>query len=1149
MAGPRRPGPTARCMWTTATAALVLSTVVSAQLPYIPTTILLPPPNKKGDPVDTAYIFTPRSDDDNTLELLSLNLSSLTTSVLSTPPTITGAFTPTIFANGTLGIFTGDCSSQSDGSLWTWSPESGSSSTTNSPTWHPHPQPSLAPFHLGGSISFSLQLSPVVSPPTIYLFGGMCPFTNLSSPDIDIPPESQQFSATYSNSMFRLPLSPSSPSSSSTSEKGGYLSPPGPPIPNAGALTQQNGWVLLGGHTQEAFINMSTAAVWSLPEETWSFIPISGGGKVDSRSGHTTVLSEDGTKLVVYGGWVGDVGQRAEPEVVVVDLGLGGLGGWTWRDTEIKGGDDGEGGRYGHGAAVLPGDVMVVYGGWGIGEANEGGGGRRRKRGEGVEGLRFLDLKRMEWVDGYVLPESGSSGGGQGDGRGGNSGGDTDDGQPEGDESNKKTQIGLGVGIGVGLLILFSVIGFIFYRRRRQQTRSRNDALRDLSQGINGSLPRGIISDDNDDEMLEREHGLMFPWTAASAREWYIGGDDPYSQGRKSLVAYEGLRGGVRKTGGGSLYMPPPPPSSSKNARGLYQPTNKPTAYEFAPGGGGAGRSNLISPIYEADEDDEGDLGQQPRHTIGHLSPEKPQDSSEDDDPFLTPTTATTPLGGLFPPPSTHSSRGGNSPSPERKPQQQAQDPEVQNWQNDVDVADAVLTARIGRCRSGTSQTPPRLYPGQQGSVNRSPTRGAQGQDSPTHLDDGQRTGSNLSEASAFSFIPGAERQQLRVNTATANNNGDTKPGSSGSGGSSSAPTFSTARSSFPALQSEGPGLLLGGGQTPTQTQQQQTQATNENYDDGQGGYEIYNYDGYKDEEDADYVYVPGSPSKSKPPQRRSWLGSIRRVFEKGTPESSATGGSREDLNLADKLESGTGVDTGMGVVRTGTLQRRKQNRQSWGGEETQDGEWDIERAVEQRLVQVMFTVPKEKLRVVNAEIEQEGEVGEVVREGERGWDDSGSGGGGGGGYYDTWDDAGPPTTPTQQKEKGKGKLPEIELLRPPQMEDDNGDDDRDRKRESIAGSIITTHTMGISPSTSLRQAEIKTEGLHTAEAVRYERLEGNSGVSPSPTTMTPERVPVMRPKKSRTRVLEMVESIESKSSRSSLRGSEEVETPKKGGN
>lgn len=46
-------------------------------------------------------------------------------------------------------------------------------------------------------------------------------------------------------------------------------------------------------------------------------------------------------------------------------------------------------------------------------------------------------------------------------------------------------------------------------------------------------------------------------------------------------------------------------------------------------------------------------------------------------------------------------------------------------------------------------------------------------------------------------------------------------------------------------------------------------------------------------------------------------------------------------------------------------------------GEDDQDGndeEWDVESAVERRVVQVMFTVPKEKLRVVNQGPDGDGE-------------------------------------------------------------------------------------------------------------------------------------------------------------------------------
>jgi hypothetical protein len=38
-------------------------------------------------------------------------------------------------------------------------------------------------------------------------------------------------------------------------------------------------------------------------------------------------------------------------------------------------------------------------------------------------------------------------------------------------------------------------------------------------------------------------------------------------------------------------------------------------------------------------------------------------------------------------------------------------------------------------------------------------------------------------------------------------------------------------------------------------------------------------------------------------------------------------------------------------------------------GEYGEDDEWDVERAVQNRVVQIMFTVPKEKLRVVNQDV------------------------------------------------------------------------------------------------------------------------------------------------------------------------------------
>ena len=60
-------------------------------------------------------------------------------------------------------------------------------------------------------------------------------------------------------------------------------------------------------------------------------------------------------------------------------------------------------------------------------------------------------------------------------------------------------------------------------------------------------------------------------------------------------------------------------------------------------------------------------------------------------------------------------------------------------------------------------------------------------------------------------------------------------------------------------------------------------------------------------------------------------------------------------------------------------LWRRRQGARDWDVDNTaaegaavsigpeEEEEWDVESAVERRVVQVMFTVPREKLRVVNA--------------------------------------------------------------------------------------------------------------------------------------------------------------------------------------
>ena len=54
--------------------------------------------------------------------------------------------------------------------------------------------------------------------------------------------------------------------------------------------------------------------------------------------------------------------------------------------------------------------------------------------------------------------------------------------------------------------------------------------------------------------------------------------------------------------------------------------------------------------------------------------------------------------------------------------------------------------------------------------------------------------------------------------------------------------------------------------------------------------------------------------------------------------------------------------------------EERRGERSGANFEDGDDEEWDVESAVERRVVQVMFTVPKEKLRVVNKGPDGDGE-------------------------------------------------------------------------------------------------------------------------------------------------------------------------------
>ncbi|RFU35052.1 hypothetical protein B7463_g1323, partial [Scytalidium lignicola] len=984
----------------------IINSVDSLILPYNPTTILVPQNLSASRGV--AYILLGSSGSGTTRQLLSLNISSTISASNISLEDITPdlgffkndstAYTPTISSAGEISVYAGSCESSVDSELWRFTP---SNTTTNgNGTWESGTAVNAddvkassltGPQLLSGGFSFSILVNGNASESNIYTFGGMCPNSSTDSN------ANWQSSATYSNTVTRL-----DPPSSSTSLTYTIDIPNirGPPIAEAGFTitglspiysnisgteTQQQNFALIGGHTQTAFINMSQIAVWSLPEESWSFVGVDSPQGIpntelavkstverspiliDSRSGHTAVLTEDGSSLIVYGGWVGDITQAANPQLVVLHLGtgFGGNGDWTWSipTTQPSGP-----GIYGHGAAMLPGNVMMILGGYNISSSGN------TKRATSINANpMFLNVTSMTWSSSYTNPtyiavtvphESASS---------------------SSKKSSSKT-IGLGVGLGIGLAAVIAVIiAYIWYRRHTNQWREARDRdLRALSHGT------ADYSNYPDRQMTQRSG--LFPWTNSRWNRSGEDGDSPvYEPG--AVAGYDNPHNDVYDFGVAGDYPAPPPnrliprkPVHPRNTRGLYQPT---PGFDFG-SLGNHGRTNSlgtagpIHPIYEDDEDADHSLA-----GVGVAIGDPPKapstaDSNRYSDPFKDSQTV-----------------GPTSPT-EAQISAQEREREISSWVSDWAAADALMQAQA-RSHSNAGRL--------------SPSRRAQlitSNGSSASEDDSGRTASNLSERSAVSTAsitrPGsASLADSRSNSlrgfigtvvrpfSSSASTTPTPPSDAGGAHTQSGPiphsarsstSFATARTSFAALQAEGESLL---GRRPDER---------DNSTPPHSPSKAETFD-----------VAPGSPSKSKLPKPRgqSWLGPLRNVF--GSTNSGSTSPGESSLSSRDESPSPTHLAAGSTQSYQGeprrtmsagaTLWRRKQGKSDWedsadaddatvtgrsntftgelNRDEHSDDEWDIERAVERRVVQVMFTVPKEKLRVVNHDVVEESDGASLV--------------------------------------------------------------------------------------------------------------------------------------------------------------------------
>ncbi|KAI1616996.1 hypothetical protein EDD36DRAFT_378589 [Exophiala viscosa] len=944
-----------------------LSTVVTpsfAQLPYNPTWIL---PATDGS---VAYLFSSENSSTQfslyTVDLSDrLNSSSTKTELFTSLPflseTTSKAFIP-VLSEDNISVLAGNCrNSTADVEFWRLALDNGTSNGSWSKLSLSTSDTSLDSNYLSAGFAFSPTDSS--DDLALYIFGGMCP--NVSSPDA----ADWQLDATYSNTMLTLAeastssqyqLSLTGARAPPVAEAGLTVTPLTPTFSNTSqtSVSQQQNFVLLGGHTQTAFINMSQLAIFSLPQQSWAFVGVqqpSSSSKrklkardsttVEPRSGHTAVLTEDGARIIVLGGWVGDTSTPATPQLVILEVGqgYGGDSDWTWTvPSSTSSPFSSETGIYGHGAALLPGGVMMVSGGYSMTLS-----GSKRKR-DVSDDVYFLNTTTLEWSDSYTNPNSAGS----------TTASTNSDTSSTGLKSAEKAGLGAGLGLGLAAAGGVAIVWLLYARKLRMKRAARERVLREQALGSRQHSPGPTGQDD------AKMTGARSPsWNAMQERQ-IEGSGDPFpwapivAPGETARLHHDdGIYSRYAERTGVMMEIPSPTRGLRKNLSGRSTGSHGPFN-QHPPAG-------VPGPVFRIDEEDE--------------SSRAGDTSSVKSNPFKDPPSMT------------------EDAAAQRKK-------EVEGWVDDwQSAAESMSLSR------STSQAYSRTYSNV--SQFRPPTAGdVTGRGSPEKSD---RTGSNLSESSAITSTSFQRSMAGTISRNVSQRSISAVPYALFAGAAAAMGRVGNGRQGPVKPQNNG-GLARAPTNRSISLNTDSAGHTNANDRADQYAFARGNpwgsvapgedqallnrgHDRYYKTVPENNKYTRAGSLTSSSRRAMNLFGSVKRVFT-GTGNVDVhdrvaaletTSGSPSPRKQPDMSEVGRSMSAG------DAFWRGKRGAKDWDDDSpgrtnprpmsiarkpvpglmlndndglNEDEDWDVENAVQNRVVQVMFTVPKERLRVVNAD-------------------------------------------------------------------------------------------------------------------------------------------------------------------------------------